>query len=92
MRQRLNEETDLVGKRSSDAETSSQTKLQRVSAIVTNDFLETKVPVFDVRVSAVTTQHFDLPVAVNEDEGELLLMKTFSDPFLWYETEFRRKK
>ena len=88
LRQRLHEETDLVGKRSSDAETSSQTKLQRVSAIVTNDFLEAKVPVFDVRVSAVATQHFDVPVAVNEDEGELLLMKTFSDPFLWYETEF----
>ena len=43
----------------------------------------------DFRVSAVTTkQDLEVPVAVNQDEKELLLMKTLENPYIWYDTEF----
>ena len=43
----------------------------------------------DFRVSAVTTkQDLEVPVAVNQDEKELLLMKTLENPHIWYDTEF----
>ena len=45
--------------------------------------------VCDFRVSAVTTkQDLEVPVAVNQDEKELLLMKTLENPHIWYDTEF----
>ena len=41
--------------------------------------------VCDFRISAV-------PVAVNQDEKELLLMKTLENPHIWYNTEFPREE
>ena len=47
------------------------------------------VCVCDFRVSAVTTkQDLEVPVAVNQDEKELLLMKTLENPHIWYDMEF----
>ena len=49
--------------------------------------------VCDLRVSAVTTkQDLEVPVAVNQDEKELLLMKTLENPHIWYDTEFPHEK
>ena len=33
-----------------------------------------------------------MPVAVNQDEKELLLMKTLENPHIWYHTEFPREE
>ena len=46
---------------------------------------------YDFRISAVTTKDLlELPVVVNQEESELLLMKTPENPYLWYDTEFER--
>ena len=33
-----------------------------------------------------------MPVAVNQDEKEPLLMKTLENPHIWYHTEFPREE
>ena len=40
----------------------------------------------DFRISA-TKQDLEVPVAVNQDEKEFLLMKTLENPHIWYNTE-----
>lgn len=87
-RQRLNDDVEVEEKRTLEIEDPTSTKYQRISAVVTSDFSEVSVPLFDNKVSAVTTPKTELevPVAVIEDENELLLMKAFQNPELWYET------
>ena len=57
----------------------SSSKVQRISAVVTPDFADVKVPLYDAWISAATVpkSQLEVPVVVNEDENELLLMKTF---------------
>lgn len=88
-RQRLNDAVGLEGKRNlKEQEEVTETKHQRISAIVSPDFLDVKISISDARVSAVTMPktQLEVPVPVNEDENELLLLKTFQNPQLWYET------
>ena len=60
-----------------------------LAASVTFAESEKRFRVCDFRVSAVTTkQDLEVPVAVNQDEKELLLMKTLENPHIWYDTEF----
>ena len=46
---------------------------------------------YDFRISAVATKDLlEMPVAVNQDESELLLMKTtLENPYLWFERDLQ---
>jgi hypothetical protein len=92
-RQRLNEEVELESKRTLELEDVSSSKVQRISAIVTPDFADVKVPLYDARISAATVSksQLEVPVVVNEDENELLLMKTFENLQRWCDTELPRQ-
>ena len=75
-------------KRSSETLPVGTSKVQRMASVT---FAKTKKQfrVCDFRVSAVTTkQDLEVPVSVNQDEKELLLMKTLENPHIWYDTEF----
>lgn len=56
----------------------NSSKFQRISAIITPEFADVHVLLFDVRFPAVTTPktQLEVPASVNEDEHELLLIKT----------------
>eukprot|EP00439_Symbiodinium_sp_Y106_P011375 s3663_g1.t1 len=41
---------------------------------------------------ATANDSLEVPVSVNQDEKELLLMKTLENPYRWYETEFSREE
>ena len=68
----------------------SRSKLQRISAIVEDDFGE---HVLDhACISAITTKDgLEVPVCVNADEGERTQELRALQPSLWYETEFPRE-
>ena len=80
----MNEEGELKSKGTLEPADVSSSKVQLISAIVTPDFADVKVPLYDARISAV-------PVAGNEDENELLLGKTVGNPQLWYDTDCPRQ-
>ena len=62
-------------------------------ASVTFAKTEKRFRVRDSRVSAVTTkQDLEVPVSVNQDEKELLSMKTLGNPHIWCQTEFTREE
>ena len=79
-------------KRASETFEVGGTKVQRINAVTFySGNKQKRMPktVFDFRISAVTTKDsLEVPVSVNQDEKELLLMKTLENPYLWYETEF----
>ena len=79
-------------KRSSETLPVGTSKVQRMAS-VTFAKTEKRFRVCDCRVSAVTTkQDLEVPVSVDQDEEELLLMKTLENPHIWYQTEFTREE
>ncbi|OLP97472.1 Retrovirus-related Pol polyprotein from transposon TNT 1-94 [Symbiodinium microadriaticum] len=87
-RPRLEEASASPTKRSSETLPVGTSKVQRMASVT---FARTpkRFRVCDFRISAVTTkQDLEVPVAVNQDEKELLLMKTLENPHIWYNTEF----
>ena len=87
-RPRLEEASASPTKRSSETLPVGTSKVQRMASVT---FARTpkRFRVCDLRISAVTTkQDLEVPVAVNQDEKELLLMKTLENPHIWYNTEF----
>ena len=91
-RPRLEEASASPAKRSSETLPVGTSKVQRMASVT---FARTpkRFPVCDFRISAVTTkQDLEVPVAVNQDEKELLLMKTLENPHIWYSTEFPREE
>ena len=86
-RPRLEEASASPAKRSSETLPVGTSKAQRMASVT---FARTpkRFRVCDFRISAVTTkQDLEVPVAVNQDEKELLLMKTLENPHIWYNTE-----
>ena len=91
-RPRLEEATASPTKRTSETLPVGTTKVQRMASVT---FAKTpkRFRVCDFRVAAVTTkQDLEVPVSVNQDEKELLLMKTLENPHIWYQTEFTREE
>ena len=87
-RPRLEEASASPTKRSSETLPVGTSKVQRMASVT---FARTpkRFRVCDFRISALTTkQDLEVPVAVNQDEKELLLMKTLENPHIWYNTEF----
>ena len=87
-RPRLEEASASPAKRSSETLPVGTSKVQKMASVT---FARTtkRFRVCDFRISAVTTkQDLEVPVAVNQDEKELLLMKTLENPHIWYSTEF----
>ena len=77
-------------KRTSETLNVGSSKVQRIACVTLDKKKKKrKLRAHGFRVAAVTTkQDLAVPVAVNQDEGELSLSKTLEDPQLWYETEF----
>ena len=94
IRRRLDPGSPSERKRTSveEAETSVGGKVQQLSAVTAGNFPDEKMLLDDFRISAVTTKdQLEVLVVVNQDESELLLLKTLESPHLWYDTEFPRE-
>ncbi|CAE7376815.1 unnamed protein product [Symbiodinium natans] len=90
-RPRLSDESPASPtKRSTETFDVGTTKVQRINAVTFySGRKRIPKPLCYLRVAAVTTKNdLEVPVAINQDEKELLLMKTLENPYLWYETEF----
>ncbi|CAE7220981.1 RE1 [Symbiodinium natans] len=90
-RPRLSDESPASPtKRSTETFDVGTTKVQRINAVTFySGRKRIPKPLCYLRVAAVTTKNdLEVPVAINQDERELLLMKTLENPYLWYETEF----
>ena len=93
MGRRLDPDSPSERKRTSveEAETEQGSKIQRVSALTHPELADQRMMHYDFRISAVTTKDLlEVPVVVNQDESELLLMKTLENSYSWYDTEFER--
>ena len=79
---RLYPDSPLEHKRTSveEAETEQGGKIQRP------ELASQRMILYHFRILAVTTKDL-LEVPVDQDESELLLMKTLETPYLWYDTE-----
>ena len=92
LRPRL-EEAPLTSpsKRTSETLPVGSSKVQRIACVTFDQKKKKHAQANHFCVAAVTSKEgLEVPVAVNQDEKELLLNKTLEDPQLWYETEFPR--
>ena len=87
-RPRLEEAPSSPTKRMAETFPVGSSEVQRMASVIFANTFK-KFPVCDFRVAAVTTKHeLEVPVHINQDEKELLLMKTLENPQLWQHSEF----
>ena len=91
-RPRLEEAPSSPTKRAAETFPVGSSKVQRMASVTLVNARK-KFPICDFRIASVTTKHeLEVPVHVNQDEKELLLMKTLENPQLWQHSEFPEKE
>ena len=89
---RLEEAPSSPTKRAAETFPVGSSKVQRMASVTLVNSRK-KFPICDFRIASVTTKHeLEVPVHVNQDEKELLLMKTLENPQLWQHSEFPEKE
>ena len=87
-RPRLEEAPSSPTKRAAETFPVGSSKVQRMASVTLVNTRK-KFPICDFRIASVTTKHeLEVPVHINQDEKELLLMKTLENPQLWQHSEF----
>ena len=91
-RPRLEEAPSSPTKRAAETFPVGSSKVQRMASVTLVNTRK-KFPICDFRIASVTTKHeLEVPVHINQDEKELLLMKTLENPQLWQQSEFPEKE
>ena len=91
-RPRLEEAPSSPTKRAAETFPVGSSKVQRMASVTLVNTRK-KFPICDFRIASVTTKHeLEVPVHINQDEKELLLMKTLENPQLWQHSEFPEKE
>ena len=91
-RPRLEEAPSSPTKRAAETFPVGSSKVQRMASVTLVNTRK-KFPICDLRIASVTTKHeLEVPVHINQDEKELLLMKTLENPQLWQHSEFPEKE